>query len=200
MLLNKNHLLVIGEFLRGYEQKLTGSEIARKKKLNQKSVANLLNELEDQAMLRSTAQGRNRLYFLNLDNTEMTRQFLSSAEQLRALQFYGRNPLIREIAAKLLASCEGIVIVFGSYAKGREKEGSDIDVFIAGKSPSERIVEEIGKLYNVEIHVVSYSMQNLREALQKNDRFIGEILTDHLILKGADQFVQLVMKEKYGKA
>src|SRR3989344_3230322 len=140
MLLNKNQLTVIEEFLRGYDLKLTGSEIARKRRLNQKSVANLLNELEEQTIFRSTVQGRNKLYSLNIENEEMARQFLASVEQLRTFHFYQSHPLIREIASKLLVCCDSnsIVLIFGSYARGKEKEGSDLDVFVTFIKPDEK--------------------------------------------------------------
>ena len=91
MLLGKNKLKVLEEFLKDYSLKITGSAIAKKNHLNQKSVSNFLKELEKKGFLKSIIQGKNKLYYLNLEDELVTLSFISYVEQLRLIEFYKRN-------------------------------------------------------------------------------------------------------------
>ena len=97
MLLN-NQIQVFEEFLRDFNSELTGSFIAKKRNLNQKTVANYLNKLEKETILKSRTQGKNKLYFLNVDNKEILKNFIISVEHLRTINFYEKNILIKEIS------------------------------------------------------------------------------------------------------
>ena len=50
---------------------------------------------------------------------------------------------------------EGIVVLFGSYAKGVQKDDSDLDLFIVGKH-DEKKIKEAGHKYGIEINIKSY--------------------------------------------
>jgi len=197
MILNNQNINIVETFLKDYSKQHTGSEIARKKQLNQKTVSNILRSLEKEGMLISTMQGRNRIYFLNLDNTEVI-EFISAVEHMRTLQFYKKQPLVKEIAAKILASSTGIVVIFGSYAKGTEKKDSDLDVFIAGSYDS-RKMEKVKEMYGIDISLKHYLVHYFRKALKNNDPFIEEIIKEHIILSGTREFVVLLRGMRYGK-
>ena len=62
MILNEQKVTIIEEFLKNYSLKITGSEIARIKNLNQKSTANTLLELEEQGFLVSETEGKSKYY------------------------------------------------------------------------------------------------------------------------------------------
>src|SRR3989344_3413881 len=132
MLLNELRLAVLEEFLGDYTGSFTGSYIARKRSLNQKPVAKTLNRLEDEGFLRSRTAGNNKEFSLNLDNPEPVKNFIIAAEHLRTAVFLKKNPMVKEVLAKARPALGGIVVVFGSYAKGVQKKDSDLDVFVAG--------------------------------------------------------------------
>jgi len=189
---------VMEEFLKDYEAKLTGSDIAKAKKLNQKTVSTILNELETKAILKSIMQGKNRLYSLNLEDEGNIVLFISSVEHMRALAFYGRHLLIKEVSMKILPFCEGIVAIFGSYAKGNQKQSSDIDIFIAGTADTKEI-DKIREIYKVDISLKLYSMPLFKKSLQNKDPLTEELIKSHIILKGTQEFVSSVRKFRYGK-
>ncbi len=188
MLLDIKRLKILEEFLENYDKKLIGSIIAKKKNLNQKSVSNILNELEDLNLLKSKTEGKNKCYFLNFDNIILLIQFLSMLEHFRTLEFYKKNSLIKEIASKILNSCEGIVILFGSYAKGLAKKESDLDLFIIGKY-DKRLIEEVSDLYGLEINVQNYSFEIFTESLKKTNFLLNEVFKQHILLKGSEDFI-----------
>ncbi|MCK4926839.1 MAG: nucleotidyltransferase domain-containing protein [Candidatus Aenigmarchaeota archaeon] len=193
MILDSLRLQVLEEFLRNYNISHTGSIIARKKSLNQKSVANVLKEFEMQGVLKSTTQGKNKLYSLNLDDSQMIVSFISMLEYMRALDFYKRQSLIKEISKKIIPYCEGSVAIFGSYAKGTQKKGSDLDVFIVGRYDREEI-EKISAIYKIDINVKNYPLELFKKSLLKKDNFLEEIKKDHILVKDVQQFVSYMIQ------
>lgn len=198
MLLNELVLAVIEEFLGNYTGSFTGSYIAKKKSLNQKSVSNALNKLEDEGFLKSKTVGKNKEFSLNLDNLESVKNFVVAAEHLRTANFLKKNPMIKEIVIKTKNTFYGIVVVFGSYAKGIQKKDSDLDVFVAG-SYNKDAVQKISELYNLHISVKNCPTSALKRALRKRDILLTEVIKNHVIISGAEEFVNSVMRDYYGK-
>ncbi len=198
MLLNNIHIQIFEEFARDYTVKLTGSQIAKKKNLNQKTVANTLKKFESQKFLKSTTQGKNKLYSLNLDDTQLSVQFISILEHLRTMDFYKKQPFMKEIASKIVPVCEGIVVIFGSYAKGTQKKDSDLDLFVVGSyKPNE--LDKISKAYKIEINVKSYPGNVFKKALKKKDPFLEEIMQNHIILNDIQSYVYILRRFRYEK-
>ncbi|MFH1065914.1 MAG: nucleotidyltransferase domain-containing protein [Nanoarchaeota archaeon] len=189
---------IMEEFLRDYEANLTGSEIAKRKKLNQKTVSTLLKELEKKAILKSITQGKNRLYSINLEDEGNIILFISSIEHMRALAFYNRHLLIKEVCMKILPFCEGIVAVFGSYAKGNQKQSSDVDIFIAGTADIKEI-DKLGEIYKLDLSLKLYPLPLFKKSLQNKDPLTEELIKSHILLKGTQEFVSCVRKFRYGK-
>ena len=198
MLLNNLQLSVIEEFLGDYTGSFTGRYIAKKKSLNQKSVANILNKLEMEGFLRSTTVGRNKGFSLNLDNLESVKNLIVAAEHLRTAGFLRKNTLINEIIRKVKPAFDGIVIIFGSYAKGVQKKGSDLDIFIAGIYDRDK-VHEVSGLYNLQISVKNYPQGIFKRALKNRDILLNEVLKNHIIISGIEEFINAVMMDYYGK-
>lgn len=194
MLLNEQRILVVEEFLRDYTLKVTGSDVARKKKLNQKSTANILHELEEDGFLISENEGKNKYYSLQKADKEMLLHFILVIEHLRTISFYKKNPLIKEIVAKIKPLCKGILIIFGSYAKGKQKKDSDLDVFLVGKYDAQEI-KKIGERYNIEMNIKQYSLSVFKNPHAAEDYLIKEVIKDHILVNNAEEFVLLLMEK-----
>ena len=184
MLLN-NQVQIFEEFLRDFDARLTGSFIAKKKKLNQKTVSNYLNKLEKEHILKSKTQGKNKLYSLNLDNKEILKNFIISVEHLRTINFYKKHILIKEVAEKMQSHIKGTAIIFGSYAKNTQKDNSDLDILIIGKS-DEKKINKLSKIYRIKINIKIYPK------LEK-DILTKEVIKNHIIIKNAEQFIEKIL-------
>ena len=195
MLLNDIRIAVIDEILGSYGIEITGSDIAKKKKLNQKSAANALSELEQEGFLKSRIEGKNRIYFLNLEDKENIINFISALEHIKTIRFYKKNIILKEFVSKADACFDGIVAIFGSYAKGLQKEGSDLDIFIAGKCNKDK-AEGIAALYNIELSIKKYPHRVFQQGLAANDPLIEEIIKFHIMVKNTESFVKSVLKWK----
>ena len=197
MLLSELGLAAIEEFLGNYTGSFTGSDIARKKSLNQKSVSNALNKLESEGFLKSNTVGKNKEFSLNLDNMETVKNFIVAAEHIRTANFLKKQALIKEIILKIGPAFNGIVIIFGSYAKGTQKKDSDLDIFIAGAYDRDKVYK-VSELYNLQINVKNYPASAFRRALKSKDILLTEIIKNHVIISGAEGFVNAVMRDYLG--
>jgi len=178
MLLNTK---ITEEFLGDYSINLTGRFIAKKKKLNQKTVANYLLFLEKEGILKSKIQGKNKNYSLNLENKEITKNFILAIEHLRTIKFYNKHLIIKEVCTKIIPNIKGSALIFGSYAKGIQKKDSDLDILIIGKCNEEQI-EKIGKAYNLEINLKIYPKI-------ENDILTKEAINNHIFIKDPESIV-----------
>ncbi|MBI2981725.1 MAG: nucleotidyltransferase domain-containing protein, partial [Deltaproteobacteria bacterium] len=72
------------------------------------------------------------------------------------------------------------IVLFGSFASGNAKEGSDIDLFIVKKTNKRRLdrVDEVLDLIDpenpVELHI--YTPQEVEKRLKQGDFFIRQVL------------------------
>ena len=87
---------------------------------------------------------------------------------------------------------QGIVIVFGSFAKEIQKEDSDLDLFIVGKYDEDKI-KEVGTKYGIDINIKSYPM-NLFETKINDDILLKEVIGNHILIKDTEGFVRRVVK------
>ena len=186
MILNVN-TEIFEEFLGDYTGFFTGSFIAKKKKLNQKTTSNYLQNLEKKGILKSKMQGKNKNYFLNLENKEIVKNFILAVEHLRTLEFYKRNLVIKEISEKIKEHIKGSALIFGSYSKGTQKKDSDLDILIVGNC-DEKEIGKIGSTYNIEISLKIYSKF-------KKDILTKEAIKNHIFVKNTEQIIEEILND-----
>lgn len=164
-------------------KELTASQIAKEKNLNQKTVSNYLNNLEEQLILKSRTQGKNKLYSFNIGNEPNIRNFLVALENIRTLNFYKNNLLIKEVVLKIDSLIKGIAIIFGSYAKNKQNKNSDLDILVIGKVNEDKI-HTISKIYHLDISIKCYPKFS-------KDLLMEEVQKHHIIIKGAEDWIRL---------
>src|SRR3989338_3592137 len=112
MLLNRNQLIVLSEFSQDYSKRVYGRDIAKKHKLNQKTVSNILLKLEKENILKFETQGKNKYYFLNRFNPNIIKVpfvlFSSSLNNSINLLCLLRNVILLFISINLIIS-----LIFG---------------------------------------------------------------------------------------
>lgn len=186
--INDKCLLVLSLFSRGFNKEYHVREIQRILNIGLGTVQSVLKLLEKRTVLKSRNVGRSKVYMIN--KTEISRFYFVMAEVYKATVFIAKNALIREVIEAITPHIRSIGLVFGSYAKGLEKEGSDIDVFIVGKYDKEKI-DEIGKRYGLDINIKNYPAKIFYNEIGK-DILITEVLNDHIAFKGIDELMYAV--------
>src|SRR3989344_5300320 len=138
MILNNNILDILEEFATDFNKKIYGREIAKKLKMNQKTVSNILKRLEKEHILKFSVEGKNKYYYLN-----------------------------------------------NHYANISPNERSDLDILIIGKNEE---IKDLEELYNIKINIIRIDKNNF----DKNDTLIKETIKNHVILKGVEDFIELI--------
>lgn len=107
-------------------------------------------------------------------------------------QFQNKKVIIRRIAKKIASKYKPEkIILFGSYAYGKPRKDSDIDLLIIKKTKARHIdravkVREIIKDENrfVAIEPLVYDPQEIKKRLEIEDDFIKTIMEKGVVLYG----------------
>jgi len=184
MILNINKIKPLKEFSSNYHKRIYGRNIAKKLKMNQKTISNVLNELEKEHILVYKKEGKNKYYYLNEFYPHL-KEVIELIETQRKIDFLTKYKNLKEIFSKLEERTQGILIIFGSYASLSATEKSDLDVFVLGKIKD---VEDLEDMYNIKINIV----RSNKSKFDKNENVIKEITKTHIILKGKEEFIELL--------
>ena len=191
-MIHNKYFEIIKQFLSDYTKEIYGRQLIGKIDLSQKAIALTLEELEKKGILKARKQGNIKYYKLNLEYSEI-RDILIVAECLQKIEFLTRNRAI----AHIVNEDERIVGIFGSYAKGAQKEDSDIDMFIIGKKIPEDY-EKKGKKLDLDLNIKYFSEKEWQQLVKNKNNLWKEIISSHVLIFGMEKFVNVVGKEYYG--
>ena len=192
--INQTTLKILLLYASDYKKSLHLREIARETKVDVKAVQLQLKRLEKINVLSSIVKGRNKEYRLNLNNL-MTKYYMMLAETFASIVYLGKNFLIKKIISEVGNHVEGAILLFGSFAKGQITKKSDIDLFfIAEKKLDRSVVSEACNLVGREISVKSASRRQFLKGLEDGDPLIREVVSNHIVLKGVDDFCEIMWR------
>jgi uncharacterized protein len=182
------HLRVLALFTNGFDREYFIREMQRSLKVSSKTASVLLSDLESKGILEGKTKGKIKTY--GLKNHARVNDYILMAETYKKIVFLENNNVIDEVITKVYPEIEGIGIIFGSYAKGTQKKDSDLDVFVVGEYNSKEI-DRISRLYGIQISVKNYPSNVFKNNLRK-DVLIREVLSNHIIFKGFEHFIEIV--------
>ena len=186
--INQTTLRIVGLYRSDYLKSLHVREIARETGVDVKAIHFQLKRLEKANILSSTLKGRNKEYSLNLGNL-LTKYYLVLAEAYASITYLGRNFLVKRIIDELSEQIEGVIILFGSFAKERTTKESDVDLFIITEEEvAVDVAKEIGDLTGRDINIKSANKTRFLRGLERNDPLMKEVVSDHIVLKRIDNF------------
>lgn len=163
-------------------------EISKLAKLPLRTTQRLLQELEEEKIIKTKKEGRNKYYFLNLQNIR-TKLYLLIAEIYKTLQFLEKYPVFNSFLKEKIDSC---LVVFGSFAELKATKTSDLDLLIIGKEPSFHLLP-------YKVHKIKLSEKQFERSLMKNEPLIKEIMKNHTILTKHSYFLEKLW-DYYGEA
>lgn len=176
--ISEMHLRTLALFTTGEDYYIR--EIHRLLAISPRTAQLTLNDLENKGVLSARTRGKIRVY------TAKNTSYLILAEHYKTIAFFEKNPFIKELLEKIRPTINGIGILFGSYANGTATKASDIDVFVAGTYDKERTTR-IAKTYNVNLSIKCYPKETFEKNIQ-TDILLKEILKNHILLKGAEEY------------
>jgi len=187
--ITENHLRALCAFTRGFDKGYYIRELQRLLKISPRTAQLILEDLEGKGVLESKIRGKIKVY--QLKNNYPAQEYLIFAEEYKKIAFLEKKLLAKEVIEKITPFIQGIGLIFGSYAKGLEKKGSDMDIFIAG-SYDRKKTEQIGKLYGINLSIKNYPLPLFYQELKK-DTLIKEVLDNHVVFCGAEELVRRIL-------
>ncbi len=187
---NDTDLKILSLFTKGYNKEYYIREVEKLLNVSSRTALLTLAKLEKKGILELEAKGKIKIY--SIRKSTLSREFFLLTEQYKRIQFLEKNHLIKEVLEKADEFMQGLIIVFGSYAKGIQKNDSDLDLFIVGKYEEDKI-KDIGKKYGIEINIKNYPMKIFEKEIH-DDFLLKEVTGNHILIKNAEGFVRRVVK------
>ena len=187
---NDTDLKVLSLFTKGYDKEYYIREVEKLLDVSSRTALVTLAKLEKKGILESQTKGKIKTYAIR--KSTLSRESLLLTEQYKEIQFLEENHLIKEVLEKADEYMQGIVLIFGSYAKGIQKDDSDLDMFIVGKFDEAKI-KDVGKTYGIDIDIKSYPVKIFSKEIH-DDVLLKEIVGNHILIKGAEGFVRKVVR------
>lgn len=190
-----NTLRILRLYALDYRLRLHVREAGRRIGADMTAARLQMARLEEIGILRSAREGRNLAYSLNLANP-VARSYLVMAECHAAAAHMGGNHLAKRALADLDAHVDGAIVLFGSYARGEQDGESDMDLLAMGRrAPDGSVVRRLSQTTGVRFDVKHETQARFAEMLRRGSPLAGEILANHITLKGAEDFCRVAWKK-----
>ncbi|MBD3202971.1 hypothetical protein GF327_01645 [Candidatus Woesearchaeota archaeon] len=182
---------IIRMFLENRKSK-TIREISRKIKSDYRITHTATKKLLDKNILLSKRVGKSILCELNKDYFAYEIYLAESQRRDSLLKNSDLKQMYREIMEKVSTSFF-VFLVFGSFAKGKAKINSDIDlVFISNETGFEKKIINILSLTPLKTHAFVFSEKEfIRMKNSNKSNVIKEALEINIILYGIPSFYRL---------
>ncbi len=189
-------LRVLQPFLTDYRSSFHIRQLAKILKMNHRTVSLALESLEEKNIVLYKIEGRNKKYFLNLDNY-LTKGYLTNTEFAKGMMFIAKEFIIKKMLSEFKPDIikDAPIILFGSYVKDEKTKESDIDIVILGgtKQLTEKLEEFWGR-HNIEAHIQKISPKTFSEGLRNRDPLVTEIIKNHIVLNNTFAFVDILWR------
>lgn len=194
--ITQNWVDILLPFSDNYAAKLSASSIARITNIPQQTLSRYLNELAKFNLINYTIEGRNKLFYLDFEK-QTVQIIFNLIENQKALYFQLKQREISVIINEILKYCDGLIL-FGSYASGKDKKGSDIDIIIFGKADKEAI-KKIKKKQTIEINEHYSTFKDFEELLISRNTLAIEIRNNHIIFGDISRIVNIFIRRSNGR-
>jgi predicted nucleotidyltransferase len=140
VLLGKTRSAVLREMFLNPDRRLSFNELVRRVKSGDGAIARELRTLIDAGLVAEQREGNQRFLTARRDSPvfDELKSFISKTSGM---------PFIVREALKERERQIAIAFIFGSVAQGREREDSDLDLFVIGTAEYSQLTE---KLYSIE--------------------------------------------------
>jgi len=203
-MLTKQQLNILSVFKNDLFASFTFKQIKEKSRQKSNNVVQIaLKEFKKQDLVKTKLTGNITTYSLNLDNN-LTVSYLNIVNNLEIQTKKFPKEIISVIQKKISKQTNFfILIVFGSYAKNKAVEKSDLDIAVI--VDSEQIKKEITPFLETikrrEIKPIDYHIftsNEFLEMLKADIENIGkQIYKNNIICYGYIEYLNLIKRKKY---
>lgn len=185
-----NKLKIINYLGKEFDKENTMHELASILRIPYASFHRTVNNMEDLLVIRQI--GKSKTLKLNLNNPVIECYLAIASEEERKV-FVKKKPVIRIIQKEL--DTDDIVLLFGSYAQGKERDKSDIDMMIVNKSGGKTIsFSQHELIFRKEINPMFFKETEFKSMIKDKDENVGkQAVRSHIVLNNPRNFWNLVI-------
>lgn len=157
-------LLMVEKVLKEADTTISREEIKRRMavKIMHQSLNVILEYMEERGMIIDSHKGI--IWVNNLsENNEKSKKEMEKKENIRE----DRTPSLKEISSKIIPMLKKNKVIkawiFGSYAKGKQTNKSDIDIIIEVKNNKFSLIDliklerKLGEILNIKVDLLTYN-------------------------------------------
>ncbi len=187
-----NKLKIIGLLGKNKEKSFTMHELSKAIGMPYATFYRTLHEMKDLVCIEYV--GKAKTVTLNSTNP-IVKSYLAIASEEEKKEFLEKQPTIKKIALEI--ESEDIVLLFGSYAKGTQRRGSDIDIIVINKKGEKSIsFSKYETLFKLKINPLFLTMKEFRQMLEEKEENVGkQALQHHIMLNNPEAFWRSVVHE-----
>jgi len=199
MVINKTTEKILACFLADPTKDYNISELAKAIRVNYRLVYQEILQLEKQNILSIKRKGGMNNCMINLNTTPPLYAFI---EHLRKEAFSLKHPFVKVITKELkkITTTFSVIILFGSFAQGKERKNSDIDLLLI--VPNTMNLEKFKKEIYLAFQSLSYPFdinvvqeQSFLEMKQQQGlNIVHELISNHIIIYGAEAYYELLSR------
>ena len=171
------------------EEIFTIKKIADRTNINYRIVYEKIKSLEKEGLIQVTRIG----------NTKVCRTTNKFNDKIFKAEYERREDLFKNknflVLYKRLAELQFpfIVLLFGSYAKGKQTKHSDINLLIISEEKREKQIQEILDLFPLKIHPTFINFGEFMLMLKtKEFNVVSEAVKNNIILIGIEDYYRLI--------
>lgn len=152
-------------------------EISRLLNESHSTILRKIKELVKENILDYKKEGKNNIFFIK-ENLK-AKNYIYSAELYKLNKILKKTPELSIIFEDIKKNfSKGLIVLFGSYAKGNQKPESDIDIYI--ETNNLKVKEKIRNINSkLSIKIGKFDASSL---------LIKEIIKNHVIIRGLEDF------------
>ena len=154
-------------------------EIARNIGESHSTVLRKINELVKETVIDYKQEGKNKVFYIK--NNLKAKNYVYSAEIYKLNKLLKKYPELSVMFEEIKENFpKGMIILFGSYAKGSPKSDSDIDIYLeTNDSKIKNRIKELNSKLSIKIGEFDI-----------NSLLIKEIIKNHIIIRGVEDFYE----------
>lgn len=187
------------------DRELYAMGVKKKTGMSYDMVHQYLKDLETEGILTSKLKGKSRFFKANLKN-KLTLKLFETFEIRKKEEFFQKNADVKALLNRFVEDVLErmrdrllIILLFGSVARGKHGEGSDVDILVVTPNLSNiepmqraigKIASEYSSIYEMEIVPVTVTLRKFSEGLKTKRDFFQELWMDRIVLYGESRFFE----------
>ena len=187
-----NKLKIINYLGKNLHQLFTMNALSKATKVPYATFYRTIQEMKDLVKIQTI--GKSKIISLNIDNASI-KSYLAISSEEEKKEFLKKHPIISKIASEL--NTKDTLVLFGSYAKGNQRESSDIDLLIINKKGDKTIsFSKYELLFKKKINPIFVTHEEFIGMIKDKAENVGkQALKGHIILQNPESFWEDVLHD-----